>query len=55
MNETVPAPADKGRSVVDLDAKRSAARFGTIGFEQYAAHAIAESNRFFLAQKANQL
>ncbi len=47
---TNPAPADQSKSVVDLDQVRAAAKFGTIGFEQYVAHAIAESNRFFQAQ-----
>lgn len=50
MTNTIPAPADQAAPVVELDQVRAAARFGTIGFNAYAAAVLAESARLFAAR-----
>lgn len=48
MNEnTIPAPADQAKSTVELDQVRATAKFGVIGFDEYVAAVLAESNRLF--------
>ncbi len=49
-DKTIPAPADQSKSIVDVDAIRAAAKFGTVGFDAYVAHVKAESERLFRAQ-----
>ena len=51
MNETIKAPADQAKRTVELDQIRAAAKFGTIGFAEYAAAVLAESDRLFDARR----